>query len=154
MKSPDKNARSFNRFLGVLILIVVVTASITLLDTWSGDVIEKTGPDETRQIGLPGGARVTLEPMSAIRFAKGATHKIVLEGSAWFSIGEDEPSRLTTVETSDLIIRTNSARFHVQAESQFTGIEIGKGAVKVSRKSVEQDIELKEGEEYTTGSED
>jgi ferric-dicitrate binding protein FerR (iron transport regulator) len=151
MKSTDNNARSFNRFLGVLILVVVVTGSITLLDTWSGDVTESTGPDETRQIGLPGGIRVILEPMSTIRFAKGATHKMVLEGSALCSIGEDEPSRFTTVETSDLIIRTKSARFHVQAESQFTEIKIGKGAVKVSRKSGEEDIELKEGEDFTTG---
>ncbi len=152
MKSPDNSTLSFNRFLGALILIVVATASITFLDTWSGDVIERTGPDETRQIGLPGGTVVILEAMSTLRFAKGATHRMLLEGSALVSIGEDEPSRLTTVETSDLIIRTKSARFHVQAESHFTGIKIGKGAVKVSRKSGEQDIELKEGEDFTTGN--
>lgn len=148
--SADKNWWSFNRFLAIVIVLMILTGGIALWDTWAGDLVENTGPGETRQIQLPDQIRVRLDPDSRIKFQKGSTHKIVLDGSAWFQIGGDFPTRQVTVETNDMIVKTKYADFRIQGTHSLSMIKVEQGMVQVISKSEENKmLDLLAGEEYS-----
>ncbi len=148
----DKNWWSFNRFLAVVVLLMILTGGIALWDTWAGDLVESTGPGETRQIELPDQIRVRLDPDSRIKFQKGSTYKIVLDGSALFQIGGDFPTRQVTVETNDMIVKTKYADFRIQGTDSLNMIKVEHGMVQVISKTEENKMfDLPEGEEFSTG---
>ncbi len=150
----DKTWWSFNRFLMIVIVLMIVTGGIALWDTWAGDLVENTGPGETRQIELPDHIRVRLDPESRIKFQKGSTHKIVLDGSALFQIGGDFPTRQVTVETNNMIVKTKYADFRIQGTDSLNMIKVEQGMVQVISKTQENKMfDLLVGEEFSTGIE-
>lgn len=148
----DKNWWSFNRFLAIVVVLMILTGGIAFWDTWAGDLVESTGPGETRQIELPERIKVWLDPESRIKFQKGSTHKIVLEGSALFQIGGNFPTRKVTVETSGIIVKTKYADFRIQGADSHSMIKVEQGKVQVISKTEENKMfDLAEGEEFSNG---
>ena len=77
-KPSPESRRSFNRFLAIVILIMLLTGFLALWDNWGGDVIEQTGPDQTKKLALPNEVTVTLLPESQLSFQKGSDYAMRL----------------------------------------------------------------------------
>ncbi|MBK8506899.1 MAG: FecR domain-containing protein [Saprospiraceae bacterium] len=137
--------RSFNRFLAVVITLMLVTGAISVWDNWGGDAIETTGPGEQKMLELPDGIKITLNPNSEVRFQKGATHKPVFQGSATVTAG----SKKVIIETLQLVVNAKNARFEILTNEGESYVKVIQGSVDLILKpSKEQFITLLSGEDY------
>ncbi|NND09001.1 MAG: FecR domain-containing protein [Saprospiraceae bacterium] len=133
MTLPEDPAsrRSFNIYLGIIIVIMLITGVMALVDIWHGDVVESTELGEERQLRLPDGTQVTLQQSSELTFHKGDPQELRLQGSAIFNTQNREvKTKDLEVETMDLTVEAGSARFSM-AYSDRTSVEVLAGQVTV-----------------------
>lgn len=126
-----ESKRSFNLFIGLIIIVMAITGFIAFWDNWGGDVVEFTGLGETKKIALPNDVKIFLKPESGIEFQKGAAHKIFLHGSADISVGMGVVTREVSVETTDITTETKEAEYTLVNDTEGTSIEVLEGRVQV-----------------------
>lgn len=149
MSLSSESKRSFNRFLTIIILIMIFTGFIALWDNWGDDVVEETGLNETKRVALPDDVKIMLQPQSLLRFQKGAAHKILIQGSADVEIGPGKVSREISIETLDLTAKTKKGQFNVATGMEGTSIEVITGRIQVILKPLSAGgLFLDEGEQY------
>ncbi|MCB0666979.1 MAG: FecR domain-containing protein [Saprospiraceae bacterium] len=128
-KLSPESRRSFNRFLIVVVIIMIVTGFVALWDNWGGDVVEQTGAGEAKNLALPNGVKVKLLAQSSLQFQKGAAHKLFLDGAADIKTGEEGNTRQISFETSDLTVKSRQAAYSLESGDSGTDLEVASGEV-------------------------
>ncbi len=131
-EKSTSSSRSFNSFMVVILILMVVTGVVAIVDIWHGEVIEQTGDGEVRDIRLPDGSKVRLDANSSLTFHKGDPHELRLEGSGTFDTSRrGSVDQVLEVETQDLKVESSAGGIFRIAYSDRTQVEVLSGMVTV-----------------------
>ena len=113
-----------------LILLIAGLYSYRYFSNTTVVVIAKAG--EIRRISFPDGSQVLLNQQSRLSYQRYNSHRITLEGEAYFSVQQRPHAPVFTVRCSKGDIQVLGTTFNVKTRPQQLQVVLEQGAVQVS----------------------
>ena len=119
----------------------------------AGDTLETRSCDSLVALELPDRSSLFLAGKSTLRVldekAEGARFELVT-GQLWFSPPSDHPAQPLSIQTPGVHIRTDTARFYLQAGATDTSLRVSLGAVRLRQHVDGTEVNISAGHQITT----